>query len=239
MDTEARAPEIAIEIEIVALRQALTFLYDTVRMLLIMSTAAHLLILFIVCSNVSNLIVVRNAERNRELAVRLSQGATRGRLIRLLLTEGLILALFGGLLGIGVAWVGSSLAVTSIPEQLLLTGPIGLDGRALIFNLVLAVATLFLVQLAPAIRSTKLRLVEELKEGSSQGGDRRAKGLRQRTIMHQIISLVVLLILASLVVRSFQNMKEVDPGFETKKLLTMEVDFPLRNFPTVPRSKRS
>jgi predicted permease len=189
------------------------------------------LVLLIACANVSNLLLAQAAARRREIAVRLSQGAVRSRLIRQLLTESLLLALLGGAVGLLVAkWVQGILPrlLPQVPVQLL---ELSLDGRMLAFTLGIALLTGFLFGLVPALQASKADLVSALKNQAQTGtGKLRGFGLRGILVAGQVALSLVSLIAAGLFVRSLGEVQRIDPGFPAGQLAVLEFDVGLQGW---------
>jgi predicted permease len=184
------------------------------------------LVLLIACANVANLLLARATARRKEIAVRLSVGASRGRLIRQLMTESLLLSVVGGALGLLLAAWGKDLILAFQPPQLFAGGlELPLDGRVLGFTLIVSLLTGALFGLAPALQASRLDLVTELKDRStlSQRGGRRFN-LRGALVAAQVALSLVALVGAGLLVRSLRNMQGIDPGFDTRGLLFMSFD---------------
>ena len=175
------------------------------------------LVLLIVCANVANLLLSRAAMREKEISVRLSMGATRGRLIRQLLTESLLLASIGGGLGILVARWGNQLLPGNAGH------PMPLDWRVLAFVLGVSVLTGVVFGIAPALRATGLNVSAALKDTSRSVVGARSILSRSLLIVQVAISLV-LLIAAGLFLRTLQNLRNVDVGFNTRNLVMFRVN---------------
>ena len=189
--------------------------------------AAVGLVLLIACANIANLLLARAANRQREIAVRLSIGASRLRLIRQMLTESVLLALLGGAAGVAFAgWVGGLLVwmVSSGAETLPLR--VAPDARVLVFTTLLSVVTGILFGLAPALRATRVELSSSLKEGRGSISTRSRNVLAKALIVSQVALSAVLLIGASLFVRSLVNLRNVDTGFNKENVLVVGVDTP-------------
>ena len=194
-------------------------LYDTnaaeVRTVTIL-TIVVALILLIVCANVANLQLSRATTRQREIAVRLSLGATRGRLIRQLLTESIVLALLGAAAGVLVAYWGRQL----LPGQ---AGQAPIDWRVLAFAAALAIAAGVLFGMAPAIRSTRSMLGDALKESSrTVAGSRTVLG--RMLLIVQVAVCLLLLVGAGLFLRTVENLRNVDVGFNPRNLVVFRVN---------------
>ncbi len=183
------------------------------------------LLLLIVCSNLANLLIARALSRRREIAIRLAVGAGRGRLIRQLLTESLVLAVGGGLLGLLLAW-GIIRAIVSFQPPILisLSLDLGLDATVLAFTFGVAVLAGLLFGLAPAIQATKPQLAPALKDLPATIGSRyRRLGIRNVLVVVQVAISMVLLVGAGLFVRSLISAQSIDPGFESENAAIITV----------------
>ena len=176
-------------------------------------------VLLIACVNVSNLLLARSTGRTREFAIRAALGAGRWRLLRQSLTESLLLALVGGGLGLVVASWGTHAALAVLPTTLPRAAEVGLDARVLIFTVAISLFTGILAGLAPALKTSRWRLSETLKEGGR--GASSARGRAQGVLVAVEMALaVVLLIGAGLMIRSLSALWNVDPGFRADNVLT-------------------
>lgn len=189
---------------------------------------AVLLLLAIACVNVTNLLLARAAQRRAELAMRVALGAGRGRLVRQLLTETLVLALLGGVGGLVVAMVGVRTLIALSPPGLPRAEAIAIDGPVFVFALVASAAIGLLVGVVPALGSAR-----GLGEGL-QGGTRRATGtrgaMRRGLVVAEVALALVLLVSAGLLMRSLERLFAVAPGFDASHLLTMQVIDPGRAY---------
>jgi predicted permease len=186
--------------------------------LLLMIVAA--LTLLIACANVANLLLARAAGRNKEIAVRMALGASRGRLIRQLLTESVVLSLAGGAVGLLLArWASSVMWAVRPPALTTAVFHVGLDARVLGFTFAIAVLTGVLFGLAPALRATNPDLATDLKERAGQAASGLG-GRRPRSVLVacEVALCVVALIGAGLFIRSLSNAEQIDPGFDTDHL---------------------
>lgn len=190
------------------------------------------LILLIACVNVAGLLLARGAARQSELAVRASMGAGRGRLIRQLLTESVVLAIPGGALGILLAWLSLDAIVANIPLSISTNSPVTLNLKVLAATVALLVPTALLFGLAPAIRLSRIRLGSVLARGGRQRGSALSRRGGQMLIAAEVALAVILVAGAGLMIRSFMRISAVDLGFNAKGLMTMEVQ-PLDRNPAV------
>ena len=199
-----------------------------VRSSLLVLVGAVSFVLLIACANVANLLMVRAAGRKREFAIRAAMGAGRWRIIRQLLTESVLLALMGGLLGlvVGVAGVHALLAVSpgDIPRIGENGVAVGLDWRVALFTFGISILTGILFGLMPAISASKPDLNSSMKESSKgSGGSLRTGKVRSILVVFEIFAALVLLVGASLLIRTFLALRSVDPGFNSHNVLTMEM----------------
>jgi predicted permease len=184
------------------------------------------LVLLIACANVANLLLARASVRQKEIAVRLSLGASRGRLIVQLLTEGTMLAVIGGAAGLLLAYWAQGL-LWSFRPPFLQADAIDLhpDASVLLFTLGVSVATGIVFGLAPAIQASRPDLVVELKEKTSAPtGSNRLLSLRNLLVAAQVALSLVALVGAGLFLRSLQNAQRIDPGFDSEHLATVTFD---------------
>jgi predicted permease len=184
------------------------------------------LVLVIACANVANLLLARAATRQKEIAVRLSLGASRGRLVAQLLSEGTLLAIIGGAAGLLLAYWAQGL-LWSFRPPFLQPDAIDLrtDTRVLLFTLVVSLATGVLFGLAPAIQSSRPDLAVELKEKTSAPtGSGRVFSLRNLLVAAQVALSLVALVGAGLFLRSLRNAQAINPGFDAERLATLTFD---------------
>jgi len=217
-------------VNVVPLRAQFT---GEIRLALLVLLGAVGMVLLIACANVANLLLVRAAGRQREVAVRAALGANRGRIIRQLLTESLLLAGLGGLAGLTLAWWGTDLLVSLAPSDLLNLPRVKINAAALGFTLGISLLTGVIFGLAPAFEATRLNLHESLKEGGKNiGGGMRSHRLRNSLVILEVALALVLLVCAGLLIRSFARLQSVDPGFNAHNVLTMRVGLPGRKYDT-------
>ena len=194
----------------------------------VMATVA--LVLLVACANLASLLLARATERKKEIAVRLSLGASRWRLARQLLTESVLLSLVGGAIGALLAmWLLDLGMAYKPPMDMPTSVDIKLDGRALLFTLIVSFGAGALFGLAPALQATKTDLVSALKDTTSLSGYRRSR-LRSGLIVAQIAMSLLLLIVAGLVIRSLQRVETLDLGFEPERRLMMSFDLSLQGY---------
>ena len=177
-------------------------------------------VLLMACANVANLLLARAATRNREISVRIALGASRFRLLRQLLTEGLVLAVMGGLAGLTVAYVGLMYLVRTGPEPLVRAWPIQIDARALLFTTSAALLCAILAGLPPALRMLRGDANNGLRE-AGRGLTAASHRLRSGLVILQVSVALALLVGAGLLVHSFERLLEVDPGFQPRNLATI------------------
>jgi putative ABC transport system permease protein len=209
------------------------------RLSLLLFLGAVGFLLLIACVNVANLLLSRAATRQREIAVRLTVGAGRSRIVRQLLTESVLLALLGGLIGLALARWGKDLLVAFISPNLPALEPIGRDYRVLGFSLVLAVVTGLAFGLAPALQASRVSLNEVLKEAGRGGAELRTGMLfRNLLLISETALAMVLLVGAGLLFRSFMRVLGIDLGFKPERTLCLTLDLTLSKYPTPNQQAR-
>jgi predicted permease len=190
------------------------------------------LVLLIACTNLANLLLARAAERSKEIAIRLSIGASRLRIVRQLLTESVMLAVAGGLVGVALArWIIDSIMALKPPIEIPITLELSLDWRVLIFSMIVSVVTGVLFGLIPALQATKTDLVPALKDVASQSGVRRS-WLRNSLVVAQVAVSLLLLVAAGLTLRALQQLRTMNPGFNPENALMMSFDLSLQGYQT-------
>jgi predicted permease len=189
-------------------------------------------VLLIACANVANLLLARAEARQKEVAVRVAMGAGRPRLLRQFLTEGVVLAAVGGVIGITLAWVSLEVLRSVGPGELPRLGEVGLDGTVLWFTAGIAVFTGVLFGLAPARYLTGGAMAGTLRDGGTRttaGGSR--VRLRSLLVVSEVALALILTLGSGLLIRSFSELTAVDPGFDEDGLLTFQLYLPPASYP--------
>jgi putative ABC transport system permease protein len=209
------------------------------RLSLLLFLGAVGFLLLIACVNVANLMLSRAATRQKEIAVRLTVGAGRARVVRQLLTESAILGLMGGLLGLALALGAKDLLVTFISSNLPTLEPITLDYRVLGFTLALAVLTGLAFGVAPAFQASNVSLSEVLKEASRGVSEiQSGKVFRNLLIVCETALALVLLVGSGLLYRSFLSLRGIDPGYKSANILCLSIDLTVSKYPTAKDQAR-
>jgi predicted permease len=195
---------------------------DAQRVIWVLQTAAAL-VLLIACANLASLVLARAESRRREFAVRAALGASQGRLIRQTITEGLLLSIAGGAIGLWVARLGLRALVLAYPTSLPRTSELSLNPFVLLFALVVSIATGVLFGIAPAAHSRFRDLVETLKEGSRDSGSAGRHRMRRALVTAEVALAVMLVIGAGLLARTVYNLTRVDAGFDRSRMVTFSM----------------
>jgi putative ABC transport system permease protein len=208
------------------------FIPNEVRLVTLTAMGAVTLVLLIACANVANLLLARATVRSREMSLRAAIGAGRTRLLRQLLTESVVLAIAAVPLGVAVAHAGlgllnSAMAFDDIPY---IYSAWRIDGRTLAFTVAAALATGVIFGLAPALQLARTNLAGALREGGRTGGGASRSRLRNGLVVGEVALSLVLLVGASLFVRSFLNLQQASAGFETAPLLTLRFFLPGQDY---------
>ena len=209
------------------------------RQSLLVLFAAVSLVLLIACANFANLLLARAAEREREFVIRTALGAGRWRLIRQLLTESVLVSLAGGAIAVLLAIWATNLLIALQPENLPRLQEIGVDGRVLAFTFGVSLLTGIIFGLLPAWTASRSVIGEALKEGgrsATAGGARQT--MRSTFVVVELAIALVLLIGAGLLIKTFWNLRSVEPGFNPDHLLTMRVELPESRYKEVDKQTR-
>ena len=240
MDLVARRLELQYPGDNTNLGVGVVLLHDEltgrVRLALFILLGAVGLVLLIACVNVANLLLARSAGRKKETAIRSALGASRRRLIRQSLTECFLLSLIGGLAGLGLAIAGVDWLTKMNAANLPRVEGVGINWQLLVFTTLVSLLTGFIFGLLPALQSSRLTLTEALKEG----GKGTAAGAQNRRwldglVIVEIALALILLTGSGLLIRSFRQVSETDPGFNPRNLLTLGVPLPLSGYPDQQR----
>jgi putative ABC transport system permease protein len=209
-----------------------------VRPALKMLSWAVFCVLLIACVNVANLLLGRSTSRRKEIALRVAVGASDSRVLRLLLTENLMIALAGGLLGVGLAYAGVKGIVALKPVGVPRLSNIHIDLRVLVFAAVVSIVTGLVFGLMPARQATKVDLNDSLKE-SGRGSSATASTLRLRGVLMavEVAMSLMLLVGAGLLMRSFARLARVEPGVDPRGVATAWIHLPNAKYPDEPRQR--
>ena len=210
-----------------------------VRSPLIMMMVAVGFVLLIACTNVANLLLARATVRRREISIRIALGAGRGRLIQQFLTEGLLLSVIGGTMGVALAWwlmnVLGKLAFPFLPRS----QEIRIDSRVLLFTLGVSILTSVVFGLIPSLQAGKTDVQDTLKEGGNTTSSGVVGGwLRPILVVVEVAAAVVLLIGAGLMIRSVMRIREVQPGLQPQNLLTAKISLPREKYKDTESANR-
>jgi putative ABC transport system permease protein len=201
-----------------------------IRTPLLVLLGAVVFVLLIACANVANLLLAQATARRQELAIRTAFGASRSRLVRQMLTESLMLSFAGGVIGLALAVWGVPVLTSIDANRIPRMEEIGVDARVLAFTLAVSIVTSLLFGLVPALRSSSNRFIEALREGRKGAGGAAHHRTLNLLVVVEVALAMVLLICAGLMIRSFLSVKEVDPGFDPRGLLTLSVNLPTSSY---------
>jgi predicted permease len=189
-------------------------------------------VLLIACANLANLLLARAETRNREFAVRTALGASRGRLLRQFMTEGVLLSIVGGVLGLLLARLGVQALIQLYPTSLPRTSEVTVDPLVLLFTLGVSIATGLVFGLAPLMHTRVSGLVTALKEGGAKGATGAARHhVRRGLVMAEVALAVMLVIGAGLLLRTVANLSRVDAGFDRSRLVTFSMALAAADYP--------
>ena len=199
-----------------------------VRTTLLVLAGAVSFVLLIACANVANLLLVRAAGRRREVAIRAAIGGSRARIVRQLLTESVVLSLAGGLLGLGLGWLGIrallSVNTAGLPRVGQDGALVAVDWRVLAFTVLVSVATGIIFGLVPALQSSRIDLSTTLKDaGGRSGSGARSNRTRSILVVVEVALALILLVGSALLIRTSIALTRVDPGFDAHNVLTMRM----------------
>ncbi len=205
----------------------------SVRPMMMLMFGAVVFVLLVACANVANLLLARATSRRREIGVRLSLGASRGRILRQLLTESLVLSAAGALLGVLLAHLGNRIWISAIPIEKPFYMNFDIDAPVLAYTVAVTVAATLLFGLAPAVHATDLHLTEALRDGGAQaGGSAGRHRMRSVLVVAEVALSLVLLVGAGLFLRSFFRVVERGQTLRTENMLTAQVLLPFASHPT-------
>ena len=208
------------------------FLVADVRTPLAVLMGAVLLLLLLACTNVANLMLVRAAGRTREVALRFSLGAGRLRVARLLLTEGIMVALLGGAAGLALGWWGIQMLALQQPVGIRGATALALDGRVVLFTLAASLLSGILFGLAPVLTAARGAVHAALKDGArGTSGARRRWSAANGLVAAEVALAVLLVVGAGLMVRTFGYLRGVDPGFRSEGVLGVQFTIPSTRYP--------
>jgi len=196
-------------------------------------------VLLIACANVGNLLLARATSRQRELAVRAALGAGRGRLIRQMLAESLLLSIAGAAAGLFLAWWGIIALRTTIAERVAIArlDQVSINGTVLLFTAGAALLSAVLFGMAPALSSAGARLTEALKDGGRAGSAARGARIRSVFVVVETALALILLVGSGLLLRSFVALMRVDPGFDPAHTMTVKVSIPTAKYGDAARQQ--
>jgi predicted permease len=197
--------------------------------------AAVAFVLLIACANLANLLLARAETRHREFAVRTALGANRARLLRQFMTEGILLSILGGVLGLLLARAGVQALIQIYPTSLPRTAEVTVDPLVLVFTFAVAVATGVVFGLAPLMHTKMSGLVTALKEGGAKGATGAARHhIRRGLVVAEVALALMLVIGAGLLLRTVANLTNVDAGFDRSRLVTFSMALPVADYPQAP-----
>ena len=192
-------------------------------------------VLLIACTNVAGLLVARGVGRQREIGIRTALGAPRGRIIRQLLVESVLLSLAGGAVGLLLASWGTDALVAIIPDSIPRLGEVRVDGRVALFAVAISAVTGIVFGLAPALQTSKVHTIELLRDGGRTAGSHASRRMRATLVAAEVALALVLLVTAGLMINSFVRLRAVDPGYAMDQVVTADVALPGATYATSAR----
>src|SRR5208282_517801 len=222
-------PQAQWTVEIQSLQESLV---GNVRPMLLVLQSAVILIVLIVSLNIANLLLARASGRQQEMAVRMAMGASRGRMVRQMLTESMLLSLIGGLAGIATAFAALGFILRLVPANIPRLNEVSIDWVVLAFALLISLLTGALFGLAPAIHSTRSELAMAIREGARGSGySTRTGRLRDALIVSELAFAVVLMVGAGLLLRTLRELLQENPGFNPTQVVAADIWLPVPNDP--------
>jgi len=206
------------------------FLLGPTRPYLVALLGAVVFILSIACVNVANLLLVRGEARRKEFAIRTALGASSSRMMRQMLTESMIFAMFGAALGVVVAWFGVRGLIALAPDNVPRLGEVSVDFRVVAFTAAITIATGLLFGIMPAIRGMRGESADTLRDGGKTSGHAASAVARRALVVAEVALAVVMLTGAGLLVRSLIKLQDINLGFDPSRVLTMQVTLPQRKY---------
>ncbi len=207
-------------------------LFGDMRPVLLILMGIVSLVPLVACANVASLTLARASARRTELATRRAIGANRGQILRHLLAENMVLAALGGIFGLGIASVGGRLLRSFGPASVPRLDEIGVDSTVVTFALAVSFFLVPLFGILPALRGTGFNLAETLRFGGGRGGSEGRGRARRLLVITQVALSMMLLVTSGLFLRSFMIRQSVDPGFETRSILTARLQMPAHKYET-------
>lgn len=198
---------------------------DIERSLLVLLGAVGF-VLLIACANLGNLMLGRTSARRKELAIRTALGAGRRRLVRQIVTETLVLALFGSILGLLLAYWATGFFIALGGDSIPRPEAVGIDVRVLMFTLMLAIVSSLIAAVIPGLQASRPAVVEHLREGGREGGGTASRRTRSSLVAAEVALAFVLLAGAGLLVHTLWRMERVDRGFSQERIATMRLSLP-------------
>jgi len=206
------------------------------RLAILVLSGAVCFVLLIACANVASLLLARATVKRRELAMRLTLGASRFRIACQMLTESVLLAVLAGSIGLALSIWGTQFLAALVPMGIAPLGGTNIDRRVLLFNVAVSVGTGILFGLLPALRISGLNLINSLKDGGGRSGvGSGGQRLRDMLVVSEVALAIVLLAGAALMIRSFENLVHLDPGFRADHVLVMRTPIQMQKYDTQAR----